>query len=47
MFSALVRQQILAADETVGCRQWQVAHPSQVHAWPSRNPHYRQDIDTA
>ena len=47
MFSALVRHQILAADETVGCRQWQAAHPSQVHAWASDNPHYRQDIDTA
>jgi molybdenum cofactor cytidylyltransferase len=47
VFSALVRQQILASDESVGCRQWQAAHPSQVHAWASHNPHYRQDIDTA
>jgi molybdenum cofactor cytidylyltransferase len=47
MFSASVRQQILAGDEAVGCRQWQAAHPSQVHAWASDNPHYRQDIDTA
>ena len=47
MFSDLVRQQILAGDESVGCRQWQAAHPSQVHAWVSDNPHYRQDIDTA
>ena len=47
MFSAVVRQPILTADETVGCRQWQAAHPAQVHAWPSDNPHYRQDIDTA
>ena len=46
IFSAWVRQQILAADDTVGCRQWQAAHPSQVHAWSSDNPHYRQDIDT-
>jgi molybdenum cofactor cytidylyltransferase len=47
VFSPLVRQQILASDESVGCRQWQAAHPSQVHAWASDNPHYRQDIDTA
>jgi molybdenum cofactor cytidylyltransferase len=46
IFSALVRQEILASDESVGCRQWQTAHPSQVHAWATDNPHYRQDIDT-
>lgn len=46
MFSALVREQILAADAQVGCRQWQAAHPEQVHHWASANSHYRTDVDT-
>lgn len=46
MFSRAVREDILASDAHVGCRQWQCAHPEQVHAWPSTNAHYRTDVDT-
>ena len=46
IFSALVRQEILAAAPDVGCRQWQAAHPQQVHAWNTDNPSYRTDVDT-
>jgi len=46
MLSAEVRQQILAGDANLGCRQWQSAHPEQVHAWVSSNSRYRTDVDT-
>jgi CTP:molybdopterin cytidylyltransferase MocA len=46
MFSAEVRDQILLSDANVGCRQWQAAHPAQVHAWLSSNNRYRTDVDT-
>lgn len=46
MFSAEVRDQILLGDANVGCRQWQAAHPAQVHAWLSGNNRYRTDVDT-
>ncbi len=46
MFSADVREQILSGDVNVGCRQWQSAHPDQVHAWVSTNHRYRTDVDT-
>ena len=46
MLSAKVRQQILAGDANLGCRQWQSAHPDQVHAWISTNSRYRTDVDT-
>ncbi len=46
MFSAEVRDQILLGDANVGCRQWQAAHPAQVHAWLSSNNRYRTDVDT-
>lgn len=45
MFNAAVRLQILAAEAHVGCRQWQSAHPEQVHVWASLNTHYRTDVD--
>jgi hypothetical protein len=41
-----VREQILAGAANVGCRQWQSAHPAQVHAWVSANQRYRTDVDT-
>lgn len=47
MFSAQVRAQILADAPHVGCRQWQSAHPDQVHAWATLNSRYRADVDTA
>lgn len=43
---AEVREQVLAGDASVGCRQWQAAHPDAVLAWPSDNRRYRVDIDT-
>lgn len=46
VFSDVVRQQILAGGTQFGCRQWQVAHPEQSHAWVCTNPHYRADVDT-
>jgi molybdenum cofactor cytidylyltransferase len=46
MLSAEVRQQILEGDANLGCRQWQLAHPDQVHAWVSSNSRYRTDVDT-
>jgi molybdenum cofactor cytidylyltransferase len=46
IFSAEVRDQILAGDANVGCRQWQATHPDQVHPWVSTNTRYRTDVDT-
>jgi hypothetical protein len=46
MFSSEVRDQILAGDAHVGCRQWQSAHPDQVQAWACTNSRYRTDVDT-
>ena len=46
IFSQAVGQQILAGGPTLGCRQWQQAHPRQVHAWVSDNLAYRTDVDT-
>jgi molybdenum cofactor cytidylyltransferase len=46
MFTAEVREQILAGQTNFGCRQWQSAHPEQVHAWVTANPNYRTDVDT-
>jgi molybdenum cofactor cytidylyltransferase len=46
IFSAEVREQILAGAARIGCRQWQAEHADQVLAWPSDNRRYRVDIDT-
>jgi CTP:molybdopterin cytidylyltransferase MocA len=46
MFSAEVREQILAGEASVGCKQWQAAHPEQVHRWATTNQRYRTDVDT-
>jgi molybdenum cofactor cytidylyltransferase len=46
MFSTEAREQILAGGANVGCRQWQSAHPDQVHHWSSTNNRYRTDVDT-
>jgi molybdenum cofactor cytidylyltransferase len=46
MFSAEVREQILAGEANIGCRQWQSSHPDQVYAWVSSNTRYRTDVDT-
>jgi len=46
MFSQSVREQILAGEARVGCRQWQAANPQAVHLWASNNQRYRTDVDT-
>jgi len=46
MFSQSVREQILAGEARVGCRQWQAANPQAVHPWASSNQRYRTDVDT-
>jgi molybdenum cofactor cytidylyltransferase len=46
LFSAEVREQILAGEARLGCKQWQAAHPEQVHRWVSSNQRYRTDVDT-
>jgi len=46
IFSTAVRAQILAGNAHMGCRQWQSAHPDQVHPWVSSNSRYRTDVDT-
>jgi molybdenum cofactor cytidylyltransferase len=46
ILGADVREQILAGEARVGCRQWQAANPGAVHAWATDNRRYRVDIDT-
>ena len=46
MFSGEVREQILAGEARLGCKQWQAANPEQVHRWASTNQRYRTDVDT-
>jgi molybdenum cofactor cytidylyltransferase len=46
MFTADVRDAILAGDANVGCRQWRAAHPDQVLRYETTNRHYRIDLDT-
>ena len=44
-FSASVRQQILAGDANVGCKQWRAAHPEAVQWFDTDNRRYRLDVD--
>lgn len=46
VFSQTVREQILASEARVGCRQWQQAHPQAVHRWATTNTRYRTDVDS-
>ena len=46
MFSQSVREQILAGEARVGCKQWQAAHPQTVHHWATTNTRYRTDVDS-
>ncbi|HAX23215.1 MAG TPA: nucleotidyltransferase family protein [Hydrogenophaga sp.] len=46
MFSGEVREQILAGEARIGCKQWQSAHPEAVHRWASTNQRYRTDVDS-
>ncbi len=47
IFSAEVREQILAGAANVGCRQWQAEHAAAVAPFVTDNRRYRVDIDTA
>ena len=46
IFSAEVREQILAGQTDVGCRQWQAAHPDAAAPFDTDNRRYKVDIDT-
>ena len=46
MFSAEVREQILADGANVGCRQWRAAHPEAVAHFVTDNRRFRVDVDT-
>lgn len=46
IFSAAVKDAVLAGDAHQGCKQWQAAHPEAVHAWATANARYRQDVDS-
>jgi CTP:molybdopterin cytidylyltransferase MocA len=46
VFSADVREQILAGDANVGCRQWRDRHPQAAAPFVTDNRRYRVDIDT-
>lgn len=46
MFTAEVREQILAGAAQVGCRQWQAANAEAVTPFVTDNRRYKVDIDT-
>ena len=46
IFSNDVREQILAGEVNVGCRQWQAAHADAVFPFVTDNRRYKVDIDT-
>jgi CTP:molybdopterin cytidylyltransferase MocA len=46
IFGAEVREQILAGDTNVGCRQWRGAHPEAVAPFVTDNRRYKVDVDT-
>jgi molybdenum cofactor cytidylyltransferase len=46
IFSAAVREQILAGEANVGCRQWRAAHPSAVHHFDTDSQRFIVDLDT-
>jgi len=45
IFATDVKEQILAGEASLGCKQWQSHHPEAVHAWATDNRRYRQDVD--
>ena len=46
IFSADVREQILAGGPGVGCRQWRAAHPAAVAHFDTDNRRFKVDIDS-
>lgn len=46
MFSAALREEMLAGAADFGCRKWIERHPEQVRFFDSANRHYTVDIDS-
>ncbi len=46
IFGAEVREQILAGDANIGCRQWRNTHPQAVSHFDTDNRRFTVDIDT-
>jgi CTP:molybdopterin cytidylyltransferase MocA len=46
IFSAAVRERILAGEADVGCRQWRTANPQAVHHFDSDSERFIVDVDT-
>jgi len=46
IFGAEVRDQILAGDANIGCRQWRNAHPEAVSHFDTDNRRFTLDVDT-
>lgn len=46
IFSAAVRNELLAGPADRGGQQWRAQHPQATWAWASTNPHYRTDVDS-
>jgi molybdenum cofactor cytidylyltransferase len=46
VFTAQVRQTLLAASGEWGGREWQKSHPAQVYRWATPHAHYRIDLDS-
>ena len=46
IFSAAVREQILAGEGDVGCRQWRLANPRAVHHFDTESQRFIVDLDT-
>ena len=46
IFSAAVREQILAGEGDVGCRQWRSANPGAVHHFDTESQRFIVDLDT-
>jgi molybdenum cofactor cytidylyltransferase len=47
IFTAQVRNAMLACPPEIGCKQWRQQHAGQVHAFDCDNDHFVQDLDTA
>jgi molybdenum cofactor cytidylyltransferase len=46
VFTAQVKDAVLAGDAHFGCKQWQMSHPDKVYRWDSSNQRYRVDVDS-
>ena len=46
VFSAEVRERILAGEANVGCREWRAAHPEALHRFETDIRRFRVDLDT-